>query len=405
MTPYAPFRGPWGRMASPIPFTLVAAAAWLAACSEVAPERQAFVERLGTDTTSMEVFTRTADGFEGDLLTRNPMTRVAHYRASLSSNGTVSSYELDWRTPNDNPGGPPPQHVRMVIEGDSATVVRTTPEGADTSRVAAPAGTIPAPAVAPAGVATWEQAVRQAMASGSDEYGFSFLFPGRPQPARNRVVRRAADSVSMDFFGSPLLARIDADGRVLGMSGRETTMKVEVEPAEGLDEAGLARLAGEFAARDARGEGLGVPSPKATARTRSAGANFEVVYSRPAKRGRKIFGGLVPWNEVWRTGANAATQFTTDRDLRVGDAEVPAGAYTLWTMFTPDSAILIINSETGQWGTAYDVTHDFARVPLEREKLEEPVERFTIDIRPTEDGGVLELSWDTSRFSVPLKVR
>jgi hypothetical protein len=130
------------------------------------------------------------------------------------------------------------------------------------------------------------------------------------------------------------------------------------------------------------------------------------VYSRPAKRGREIWGGnLVPWEEVWRTGANAATSFTTDRDLVIGGSAVPAGSYTLWSVFTPESAQLIVNKQTGQWGTQYDAEQDLVRIDLEKQDLPHPVERFTIGIEATDDGAVLGLTWDTVRYLVPIEVR
>ena len=112
--------------------------------------------------------------------------------------------------------------------------------------------------------------------------------------------------------------------------------------------------------------------------TTIGGASLTVEYSRPAKRGREIWGGLVPYGEVWRTGANAATAFTTDRDLEIGGAEVPAGSYTLFSIFTSESAQLIINRQTGQWGTMYDEAQDLVRVNLTPETIAEPVERVPL---------------------------
>jgi hypothetical protein len=223
---------------------------------------------------------------------------------------------------------------------------------------------------------------------------------GRIQP--NTIVRLSPDSVAFNFFGSPYVARISADGKILGRSGERTTYKAVGEQVSPLD---LAGLAAEFAARDARGEGLGVLSPTETVQATIDGANFTVVYSRPAKRGREIWGGLVPHSEVWRTGANAATEFTTDRDLEIGGAQVPAGSYTLFSIFSPESAQLIINRQTGQWGTMYDEAQDLVRINLTPETLPESVERFTISIEPSGDEGVLQLIWDRTRFSVPITVK
>lgn len=179
-------------------------------------------------------------------------------------------------------------------------------------------------------------------------------------------------------------------------------MKVETGRAASLD---VDALASRWADMDARGEGIGQPSIRGTVTATVDAANFEVVYSRPAKRGRDIWGGLVPYGEIWRTGANAATHFTTDRDLSIGGVEVPAGTYTLWTLFTPESQELIINSQTRQWGTQYDESQDFARIPLTESALDELTERFTISIADTEDGGALNLDWDMTRYSVSFQVK
>jgi hypothetical protein len=163
----------------------------------------------------------------------------------------------------------------------------------------------------------------------------------------------------------------------------------------------LEALAADFAARDAAGRGLGAMSARDTARGTVGTASVWVDYGRPAVRGRVIFGGIVPWGQVWRTGANAATQFSTDKDLVIGGTTLPAGKYTLWTLPTRDGATLIINGQTGQWGTDYDAGRDVARVPLTVSSLPTPVERFTIAV----GDGALTMSWDRTRFSVPLQVK
>ncbi len=363
---------------------------------------QAFIERLGTDTLSFEVYTRTADGFEGDVLIRSPVTRIAHYEATLTSEGDVARMNVEWRTPKENPDGPPARGFTITFEGDSATVERRGGRNPGTTRMTAPIGTIPTVGKSPIAFAVFEQAVRQAVASGSENYAITLLQSRRMRLSPNAIVRFAPDSVSMDYFGNPIVARVDEDGRVLGRSGERTTVKIVGERISGVD---LERLAAVFAARDARGEGLGVASPRATVEASLGGAAINIVYSSPAKRSREIWGGLVPWNEVWRTGANAATAFSTDRDLEIGAAHVPAGDYTLYSIYTAESAKLIINRQTGQWGTVYDEDQDLARVDLARESLPETVERFTIAVESTDDGGLLRLSWDRTRFSVPLKVR
>ena len=148
------------------------------------------------------------------------------------------------------------------------------------------------------------------------------------------------------FPGWTEVARVDQRGRILGIDASATTVKTIAQRVPNLDFDSVVK---SWAATEAaRGGVMGQMSPPDTARATIAGANLVVAYSRPFKRGRVIFGNIVPWNQVWRTGANAATVFTTDKDLVFGSTVVPAGKYTLWTVPTTAGAKLIFNSETGQ---------------------------------------------------------
>ena len=146
-------------------------------------------------------------------------------------------------------------------------------------------------------------------------------------------------------------------------------------------------------------------SPPDSSEVEIGGRRLNVGFGSPSVRGRVIFGGLVPFNQVWRTGANEATSFSTEANLRVGDAEVPAGEYTLYTIPAPDRWTLIISRQTGQWGTEYHADMDLARVEMEVEELETPVERFRIVLEPGgSDGGTLAMEWATTRASVPFEL-
>jgi hypothetical protein len=378
------------------------ALAGLAALAAACGRPQAYVERLGNDTMSVEVFTRTRDGFVGDVLVRSPQTQIAHYEATLSPQGTIQRLNVEWKTPPENPQGPPALGFTVTIEGDSATIEMRGGRQPGTTRIAAPPGAVPLIGKPPYAFADFEQAVRQALASGAPRYPIHFIAPSRGNIVPNEIVRLGGDTVAFDYFGSPLLARVDREGRVLWRSGERTTNKLVGELVAGVD---IAQLAAEFAARDARGQGMGVASPRDSVVTAVGGANIRISYSRPAKRGRAIWGSLVPWNEVWRTGANAATAFSSDRDLEIGGVAVRSGAYTLYSLFAPEGGQLIISKQIGQWGTEYHAELDLARIAMRRETLAEPVERFTIAVEPADDGGTLHLIWDTVRYSVPIRVK
>ena len=131
------------------------------------------------------------------------------------------------------------------------------------------------------------------------------------------------------------------------------------------------------------------------------GKMVTIDYSRPSMRGRKIFGGLVPDGQVWRAGANAATSMKTDVGLEIGGTMVPAGIYTLYVLPAENDWKLIINKQTGQWGTEYNQGQDLARVPMKLDHLSQPVEMYTISFDKTGAGSaVLKLEWENTSASV-----
>ncbi len=136
------------------------------------------------------------------------------------------------------------------------------------------------------------------------------------------------------------------------------------------------------------------------------GKRIFVDYGRPSMRGRKIMGELVPWNKVWRTGANEATTFRIDTGLVIGpDVPLQKGAYTLWTLPSENGWKLIVNKETGQWGTNYRETQDYARFDLTMEKLDKPVEQFTISLEKTgSSSGIMKMMWENTLVSTPFMI-
>ncbi len=143
-------------------------------------------------------------------------------------------------------------------------------------------------------------------------------------------------------------------------------------------------------------------SPRAAEEIAVGTGKIRIEYSRPFVKGRKIFGALVPWNTVWRTGANAATSLLTDVDITLGDTLVPKGSYTLYTLPGEKAWKLIVSKETGQWGTEYDPKMDLARIEMKASHRSEPTEAFTISLVPEDPWkGTLRLAWDRLVLSVP----
>ena len=153
--------------------------------------------------------------------------------------------------------------------------------------------------------------------------------------------------------------------------------------------------------------GGGKPSPAASATCDlGGGKTIKTDYSSPRMKGRKIYGGLVPFGEVWRTGANEATTFVTSADVGVGGKTVPAGSYTIFTVPTADKWTLIINKTTGEWGIPYKYEGaELARVDMHVSKLPAPLENFTISYDKSPDGCTLRMDWETTRASVEISAK
>ena len=153
-------------------------------------------------------------------------------------------------------------------------------------------------------------------------------------------------------------------------------------------------------------------SPHDTVNATIDGSKISIVYGRPytkhPKTGetRKIWGELVPFGKVWRTGADEATLFTTDKALEMAGTSIPAGTYSLFTIPEENGAKLIINKQTGQWGTKYNEQQDLARIDMKKTATNSAVDQFTIAVEENEGGGggTLKMMWENAEYSVPFTV-
>jgi hypothetical protein len=146
-------------------------------------------------------------------------------------------------------------------------------------------------------------------------------------------------------------------------------------------------------------------SPIAIASVKEDGTYIKVVYGQPYRRGRTIFGDLEPWGEVWRTGANEATEITITKPVLMGDQSIKQGTYSLFTIPKPDSFTVILNHELGQWGAfEYKPERDYKRITFPVTNLETPVEAFTIEFTEPEYSMTrMRLKWDQVQVDVPIR--
>jgi hypothetical protein len=359
----------------------------------------AFIVRLGTDTTAVERFTRAGNTYQIEQALRSPRTSFRHTHLELTPSGEISTVFLMHHR-IDNPSWPLLGSTRLSYAGgDSASVETRRGDTTDTRRVSALTGAVPS---LPQSFLAYELVAMRMRASQADSMSVTLVNPsGGPTPI---IARRVGnDSITFELPFLTYRAHVDATGRITRLYQPRGT---SVERVADVD---VNRIATTWAALDASGKAMGPLSPRDSVSARVGDAAITIRYARPSKRGRVIFGGIVPWDTVWRTGANDATVLTTDRDLVIGGTVVPAGSYTLFTLPTRSHTRLIINRETMRngeplAGTDYDASKDFARIPMSTKPLATPVQQFTIEIVPRGNReGVLRLAWDQREMTVPIR--
>ena len=384
------------RLAAPA-IALILAGPVLAADTHSA-DTHSYVVTLGRDTTSVETVTHLGSRVIVDQVGRAPRVMRRHFEYDYSG-PDLSSFSMRVTPAGDTVAT---QLVSALTSPESLFVTTRTGGAAPrSSRLAFPGGAVVQAMSSPWSV--YERETMRLMAGKADTLGGATYYLGSDGLNRYHLRRLGRDSVLITNTHDDVYhVSVDPAGHVLGVLPISGTGKFTVQRVTPLD---LDALAASFAARDKAGAGLGVLSPRDTVRVENAGgAALWFDYGRPGKRGRTIFGNVVPYGEIWRTGANAATQFKTDKALSFGGTVVPAGFYTLWTLPATGGWKLFINSATGQWGTEHDVSKDIAAIDMTTAILPAEVERFTVSVTPSAGGGILNLDWDTTRASAAFSV-
>ena len=371
-----------------------------------ASDSGAFVLTLGKDTIALERYVRSGDQLVDDMLLRNGASvTLRHYVATLNPDASISRVELDTRPTGAS--DPPLLHGVATFKPDEVFFETTRNGNRQVAHVAVSTGVLP---FFNYSYAMYEVIGRRAHALGGNPVKVVVIPFAAATPEDLTVTFPKPDSMGVAFENdAPTRFKVDGAGRIWGVDGRQSTQKVIATRLASVD---LAAAQATFANRP-----LGTLSPLDSLHVTIAGATIAIEYSRPAMRGRTIFGGaVVPWDHVWRTGANFATRLTTSDDLVMGGQTIPKGSYTVWTLPAPAGWKLILNRQTKApceaaacalptrawlWGTDYAADSDLARVDLKVEPLPRPVERFTIAVEPRGNGGVLQLEWETTRASIP----
>jgi Protein of unknown function (DUF2911) len=390
--------------------------ALLAGCQpSVPPQHYGYVALLGRDTISVESVTRRADTLVSDEVDRFPGVRRRHTRVVLAPDGSIRHLEMDIRSPSE----PPAQRMRhVVVDVDRDNVRISKKDSSGVKNITLKAD----PKVLTEAHVDQMYSLRDVyFAAALKRADSTKLAPGGSVPVRQFYIDREFDRFPLgsgivrplpgakaelqhDWLSGWADATFDSAHNMLTYSGARSTYKIEVKRIT--DTPDIEAIGARFAALEAA-TGMKQLSVRDTTRASIGATTFTVDYGRPLARGRVLLGDVLPFDQVWRTGANAATQFTTSAPITLGTMPLPAGTYTLWTVPRADGrAELIVNRQAGQWGTEYNPSLNLGTQKLTTAKLTTPVEKFTISIVPADARhGTIAFEWGTFRWTTPVETK
>ena len=387
----------------------------LVSCGHTPPaEHYGFITRLGSDTISVESVTRQGNTVTSDEVDRFPGVRVRHTVIKLDPDGSIRHLVMDIQTLSE-PANERERKVIADVTNNEVHISKTDGTGT-LHRVLATGGGIVVAHV-PQMYSLYElyfaAALKHAAASKSGA--------GNPVQIRQLYIDREFDrfplgsarvrplagskvEITHDWLSGTGEAMMDSGYHMLSYSGARTTYKVEVSRLTSPPD--VKSIVQRFEAVETKAGTVKQLSVRDTMRTQIGNAMFTIDYGRPLLRGRELLGDVLPYDRVWRTGANAATQFTTSAPIKLAGMQVPAGTYTLWTVPHIGGVDLVVNRQAGQWGTEYDGSRNLGIARITTQPLAAPVEEFTISIVPGETKhGTLVMEWGSFRWTAPIEVQ
>jgi len=374
---------------------LIAAAAAPLLAAPLAAQSASLVYTLGKDTVAIEQWTRTATALDGEMVQRNgAVVARIRYRFAVGRDGRLTTASLSRLQADGLPFPNAASETRFVFGADS--VVRELVFADSTSRraFAVRGATVNLPTFVYGPFELLAVLRRRGAAVDS----LPAIGAGGTSTSLGLQAQAGDTSRLVGAVPYQMLLRFDARDRLLSVDGSFTTNKVlATRGPGGLDIAGIARAM----------RPTGVLSVRETARAAfGPGGMVLVDYGRPHVRERTVWGGtLVPTDSVWRFGANDATHLFSTRTLQLGGLTLAPGMYTLWLQHTGRGTFLVVNRQTGQWGTQYDAAQDVGRVEVTMTATAAHVEEFTIAVRALGPArGALEFMWGDRAGSVPIGV-
>ena len=386
----------------------------LLSCNLPTEKTYGFLTMLGRDTISIERISRQGNTLTTDGVDRFPSVRIRHTVVDLNDDGSIRHLVMDIHTPSEPSG----QRDRKVVAdvADNKVQLSKTDSTGTVIRSFLTGGSIVVAHV-PQMYSLYElyfaAALKQAAAPKRAI--------GTPVQMRQFYIDREFDrfplghatvkpldggkiEITHDWLSGTGEAMMDSAGNMLSYSGARTTYDVQVKRLDTPPD--VKGIADRWETKETQGGSVRSLSVRDTTRAQIGNAIFTVDYGRPLLRGRTLLGDVIPYDYVWRTGANAATQFTTSTPLKLAGLQVPAGTYTLFSAPHTSGVDLIVNKQTGEWGTEYNRSLDLGTVRITSEVATTPVEEFTISIIPSDKRhGKLVLEWGSFRWIAPIEVQ
>ena len=368
-------------------------------------QSRVFIMMLGNDTVGLERVVKTGNKIEGTVVRHIPANSILKYSLVLAKDGHVESYEQGSYRADGTPNPANPQTgaasagLKMTFVGD--TVIRDVPTNGQPAirRSPAPKGTLPAIG------GSWfayELQIEAARKYGkANVMSFAANATAPVSPDIHIVTSDSAEIVNQGFRIGVRTHR----GMLEHGDASLTTQKLDVTPTKDVDVMAIASV--WAAAAGAAGPAAPTNTPDSVIAT-IGNAHVRILYSRPAKRGRELWGKLVPFDTTWRLGADYATQLKTDADLNIGGTKIAAGTYTLWLLPSQGQSFLLVNTKLLDprdttrrlWGTEWDPANDIARIEVQKHmNLPTNEERFHMFI----ENGMLMMHWGNSGYSVSIK--
>jgi hypothetical protein len=386
----------------------------LASCNPSPAEQYGFVTLLGADTIAVESITREGDNVTSDGVDRFPRVRVRHTVIDLNPDGSIKHLVMDIHSPGE-PADRRDLKVTADVTADKVHLSKTDGTGTLNREFATGGG------IVEAHVPQMYSLYELYLAAAVKHAAATKLEAGKPVLMRQFYIDREFDrfplgrgsvtprgngkvEITHDWLSGTGEATLDSTNHMLSYAGNRTTYKVAVSRLASPPY--IKSIADRFAATEAKTGRVNQLSVRDTVKAQIGNAMFTVDYGRPLLRGRTLLGDVLPYDRVWRTGANQATQFTTSLPVKLGGMQVLAGTYTLWTVPHTASVDLIVNKQAGQWGTDYNRNLNLGTTTFASQALSTPVEKFTISIIPDKaKHGMLVMEWGSFKWTAPIEVQ